>query len=46
MNLEKIFVCAYIWRKEINYLQNKNGHGGVQLGWTVCKWEGWGGGLG
>ena len=25
MNLEKIFVCAFIWRiEEINYLQNKN----------------------
>ena len=38
MNLEKIYVCACIWRIEIKYLENKNGHGWVQLGWTVCNW--------
>ena len=38
MNLEKINVCAYIWRTEINYLENKNGHGWVQLWWTACNW--------
>ena len=39
MNLETIYVCACIWRTEIlNYLENKNGHGWVQLGWTECNW--------
>ena len=38
MNLEKIYVCTCIWRLEINYLENKNGHGCVQLRWTVCNW--------
>ena len=38
MNLEKIYVCAFIWRTEINYLKNENGHGWVQLRWTVCNW--------
>ena len=42
MNLEKIYVCACIKRIEINYLENKNGHGWVQLGWTVCYWRGGG----
>ena len=32
MKLEKIFICACIWRTEIKYLENKNGHGWVQLG--------------
>ena len=36
MNLEKIYVCA--WRLEINYLENKNGHGWMRLRWTVCNW--------
>ena len=35
MNLEKIFVCTCIWRTEVNYSENKNGHGWVQVGWTV-----------
>ena len=26
------------WRTELNYLENKNGRGWVQLGWTVCNW--------
>ena len=41
MNLEKIYVCACIWITEINYLENKNGHVLVQLGWNVhvCNWE-------
>ena len=34
MNPEKIFVCACIWRTEINYLQN-NGHDRVHLGGGV-----------
>ena len=35
MNHEKIYVhvCYCIWRKDIiNYLENKNRHGWVQLG--------------
>ena len=43
VNLKKIYVCACIWRTEINYLENKNGHSWAQLMWTVCNW---GGGLG
>ena len=31
MNLEKIYVRTLIWRTEINYLENKNGHGWVQV---------------
>ena len=38
MNLEKIYVFACIFRTEINYSENKNGHGWVQLRWTVCNW--------
>ena len=34
----KIYVCVCIYRTEIRYLENKNGHGWVQLGWTVCTW--------
>ena len=37
MNLEKIYACACIKRTEINNLENKNGHGWVQIGWTVCN---------
>ena len=39
MNLEKIYVhvCACIRRLEINYFENKNGHGWVRLRWTVCN---------
>ena len=29
-----------IWRTEINYLENKNGHSWVQPRWTVCNWGG------
>ena len=36
MNLEKLYLCVCIWRTDINYLENKNGHGWVQLRWTVC----------
>ena len=35
MNRGKIYVCACIWKTEINYLVNKNGHDwveGMQLG--------------
>ena len=32
MNLEKIYVCACIWRTEIKYLVYKNGHSWVQIG--------------
>ena len=39
MNLEKIYICAVIRRTEINYSENKNGHGWVQLGWTRCNSE-------
>ena len=35
MNIEKIYVCAGVWSTEINYLENKNGHGWLQLRWTV-----------
>ena len=38
MNLDKIYVCSCISRTEMNYLENKNGHGWVQLGWTMCNW--------
>ena len=31
MNLEKMYVRTWIWRTEINYLENKNGHGWVQV---------------
>ena len=38
--LQKIYVCAVIRRTRINYAENKNGHGWVQLhvGWMVCNW--------
>ena len=39
MNLEKIYVSACIWRTKINYLENENGHGLVQLRWTICNWR-------
>ena len=35
MNRDKIYVCSCIWKTEINYLVNKNGHDwveGMQLG--------------
>ena len=41
MNLEEIYVRACIWRTEINYLENKNCYGWVQLWWTVCNWGMW-----
>ena len=37
MNLEEIFICACIWRTEINYLENKNGRGWVQLGGELVR---------
>ena len=38
MNLGKIYVYACVWRTEINYLENKNGHEWVQLLRTVFNW--------
>ena len=37
MNLEKIYLCAWIWRREIYDSENKKEHGRVQLRWTVCN---------
>ena len=31
MNLEKIYICACIWRGEINYLERGGGYGMVDL---------------
>ena len=35
INLSKIYLCVRIWSTEINYLENKNGHDWVRLGWTA-----------
>ena len=35
---EGIYEYMYVSVLIINYLENKNGHGWVQLRWTVSKW--------
>ena len=39
-NIENIYVCTCIWRLEITYLENKNGHGWVRLGGRSALGEG------
>ena len=34
-----MYVPVFGEHVQINYLENKNGHGWVQLGRTVCNWR-------
>ena len=38
MHLDNIYVYACIWKKRDTIKKIKNGHGWVQLGWTVYNW--------